>query len=119
MNSANSTNGNGTTTATPKTSILDAAKEKFEARIKANKPANPKELKGALEAYFKADDELKALNAKIDELSAKRTQATLNIVELRGAGRLDSKTRGTGQITARGDAAWILFMTATGDQIDA
>lgn len=109
------TNGNGTTPAVKKASILDAAKEVFEAR---KAPAKPAELKGALEAYFKLDDEMKDLNEKLDALKAKRTKATLAIVELRGTGRLDTKTRGTGQITANGPGAWILFMTSTGDTID-
>lgn len=114
MNAPNGTNG--TQAAAPKTSILDAAKATFEAR---KTPAKPAELKGALEAYFKADDEIKALQDKMAALSAARTQATLSLVALRGTGRLDSKTRGTGQITARGDGAWILFMGATDATIDA
>lgn len=110
----NGTNGNGEV-AKKKTSILDAPKLVFEARKSAAKPA---ELKGALEAYFKVDDEIQALNEKLDQLKAKRTKATIDIVELRGTGRLDTKTRGTGQITANGPGAWILFMTATGETID-
>lgn len=105
------TNGNGATEI--KTTVLDGAKKRFEAR---KDKAKDVDVSKALTEYLKLEDAIREHQEKIEDLKMKRTDATKEIVALRGMGRLKSKAKGTGQIIARGEAAWIAFQTAEGPE---
>jgi hypothetical protein len=103
------TDANGVKIESEKSVVLDGAKDRFAKR---DKPANEKEVKAALVAYFKADDEIKALQDKISDLNLKRTELTKEVVALRGASQVNIAGRGVGRVMARADSAWITFPTA-------
>lgn len=110
-------NGNGATeTEKVKSIILDGAKKRFEAR---KEPAKPAEVAKAVKQYFAIDDEIASLESKILDAKIKRTQATQEIVALRGTEGIKTTSRGVGRVMARGETAWIVFPTAEGDAIDA
>lgn len=102
------TNGNGTTNgkAEKQPTILVSHVERFGKR---DKPAAQKDIDAKLKEYLKVNDELAEIQSKVSDLMAKRTSLTCDIVALRGTSRIMTKTRGVGQITARGDSAWIAF----------
>jgi 3-methyladenine DNA glycosylase/8-oxoguanine DNA glycosylase len=102
----NSTETNSTETEKVKSVALEGAKKRFESR---DKPAAEKEIKAAFVAYFKTDDEIKQLQDKVAELTAKRTEQTKDLVALRGPTQINIAGRGVGRFSARGESAWITF----------
>jgi hypothetical protein len=111
----NATNGNGATEESTKSTALDSSKERFKAR---KSPAPDKEVIAAVTAYFKADDKVSAAQAAVAEAMAERTQACKELVALRGAGQINTKSRGMGRVNARGDSCYLVFPTAeTGPQL--
>ncbi len=101
--------------ATVKSTILDGAKERFALKKGAPKDA---EIKAAFQKYFAADDEVEKLQTQLTAAKAKRTAATQVVVETRGMTRVNTKTRGTGQIISRGESAWISFAKSDSEEID-
>lgn len=98
-----------------KSTFLDLAKETFEKR---KAPAKDAEIVAVLTKYFKADDEVQALQKKLDEAKLKRTETCKEVVALRGMTRIKTKTRGIGQIINRGESAWINFGSVEGEALD-
>jgi hypothetical protein len=103
------TNGSAQTPAEDKISALDGARKRFDAR---EKPASEKDIKAAFNAYFTTDSEIAALQDKLKDLMAKRTEQCKEIVALRGSGQINIKDKGVGRFMARGDSTWITFPSA-------
>lgn len=100
---------NTTTNGTEKVKIptcLEGAKARFEARKEKAKDAD---ISKALANYCVHDDAIRELQEKIEDLKSKRTEATKELVSLRGVSVLKSKVRGQGRIVARETTAWIAF----------
>ncbi len=111
------TNGNGVTAKVKEPTCLEASLAIFKTR---KGPAAAKEVLAATQNYMKVQDEIDGLQSKIDELKIKRTEATKSLVALRGPSRMNTKSRGVGNITGRSDSAWIAFLaSAEGEEIDA
>lgn len=113
MSEASTTNGNGAVTKVKEPTCLEGSVKRFEGRKDKAKDAD---ISKALGAYMVVEDEIRALQDKIEDLKVKRTDATKEIVALRGMGRLKSKTKGTANIIARSDSAWLAFQSAEGPE---
>lgn len=105
------TNGNGAAvTKVKEPTCLDKAKEIFASR---KAPASTTDVTKALKEYMSIQDEMDKLTEQAEALKVKRTAATQKLVELRGSTRVNSKTRGVGNVMARSDSAWLSFIATT------
>lgn len=113
------TNGNANGTTSPKAekgpNCLDLAVAAFKAR---KKPPTVQEVTAAVTKYLKADELVKKAEAELEKVKASRTETTKEIVAVRGMGIVNTKTRGTGRLMARGDSAWIAFSSSDEEQLD-
>jgi hypothetical protein len=111
------TNGTQAAAKVKEPTCLEPSLALFKAR---KNPATTKEILAATQAYMKVQDEMDKAQAVVDELKIKRTAATQSLVALRGPSRMNTKSRGVGNITGRADTAWIAFLSsAEGEEIEA
>ncbi len=111
------TNGttNGAVEKPKEPSCLVLALSTFAARKKA---ATVQETTAAVTKYLKVDETVKKAEAELEKAKAARTEATKEIVAIRGQGVVNTKTRGAGRIMARGETAWIGFSSSDEEQLD-